>query len=151
MVHPQGNLKSVSGFFMSDRLREMLQRRSEASLMVADPAAVSLPTEVHAYHSLTPIVMDKGADKFSKVFRLPVHTYKAVNAADGLTYCLRRVEGYRLANQMALGAVDAWRRVGNSSIVNLREAFTTKQFGDNCACCFFWMMPCASGWPYVDD
>ncbi len=41
--------------------------------------------------------------------------------------------GFRLGNQLAMGAVEAWRRINHPNIITLREAFTTKQFGDSCA------------------
>lgn len=99
----------------------------------SDPENRSLPAEVHVYHSLACIDPAKGHDRLSKVFALPISTYKAVSSADGLTYCLRRVEGFRLVSQMALGAVEPWTRISHSAIVGLREAFTTKLFGDSCA------------------
>jgi len=40
--------------------------------------------------------------------------------------------GFRLSNQMAMTAVEAWRRVNHPNIVTLREVFSSKQFGDSC-------------------
>jgi PAB-dependent poly(A)-specific ribonuclease subunit 3 len=45
---------------------------------------------------------------------------------------LRRIEGYKLVNEAAFGAIDSWKRMRHPNIVSLREAFTTKGFGDNC-------------------
>uniref|UniRef100_A0A5S6QSG5 PAN2-PAN3 deadenylation complex subunit PAN3 n=1 Tax=Trichuris muris TaxID=70415 RepID=A0A5S6QSG5_TRIMR len=57
--------------------------------------------------------------------------YKAVCRRDGLVYCLRRIHACRLINSKALTAVDTWRKcVCNPYVVRLKEAFTTKAFGD---------------------
>ncbi len=42
--------------------------------------------------------------------------------------------GYKLSSEAAFGAIDIWRRMRHPNIVGLREAFTSKAFGDNCAC-----------------
>ncbi|KFD51512.1 hypothetical protein M513_07562 [Trichuris suis] len=58
--------------------------------------------------------------------------YKAVCRRDGLVYCLRRIHACRLINSKALTAVDVWRKsVSNPYVVRLKEAFTTKAFGDH--------------------
>ncbi|KAJ3387933.1 PAB-dependent poly(A)-specific ribonuclease subunit 3 [Entophlyctis sp. JEL0112] len=101
--------KAVHRFFMDDNLRESLQRKSEAALFP----------------------LDVKADKLSKVFGFPTSVYKAISSLDGKPYVLRRIEGFRLLTEAAMSSVEAWRRVKHSGIVSLREAFTTKLFGDN--------------------
>ncbi len=43
-----------------------------------------------------------------------------------------------MINEAAFAAVESWRRLPHPNIVSLREAFTTKAFGDNCMLSF-WM------------
>ncbi|KAJ3069029.1 PAB-dependent poly(A)-specific ribonuclease subunit 3 [Podochytrium sp. JEL0797] len=144
--------KHIQHFFMDDKLRETLQRRSEAIRAVLDPncattppvhfrrydsdhlyfaapEAQTLPSEVHVYHSLFPL--DDQNDKHSKVFGFPTSVYKAVSSIDGKTYILRRIEGFRLLSDVAITSIEGWRRIKHASIVSVREAFTTKAFGDN--------------------
>ena len=40
--------------------------------------------------------------------------------------------GFRLTNEKAMAAVDQWKKVQNSGVVSLKEAFTSKEFGDHC-------------------
>lgn len=86
----------------------------------------------------------------SGAFRYRSWIYKCTSAEDGNHYALRRIEGqrlrmcgaaaadhvrcpgFRIAQEAAIAAVDVWSRVQHPAIVNVREAFTTKAFGDNC-------------------
>ena len=90
----------------------------------------SLPQEVHVYHTLYPFAA--AGDRVSKVFGLQSTLYKAVRSIDGMTYLLRRIENYRLGNDLAISSIDAWTKVRHSGIVSVREGFTTKAFGDIC-------------------
>ncbi|KAI9325132.1 hypothetical protein BDR26DRAFT_879981 [Obelidium mucronatum] len=124
--------KPIHYFFMEDKLREQLQRQSEASQSTLDPnspEAQSLPSEVHVYHSLFPL--DDKQDRHSKVFGFPTSVYKAISSVDGRPYVLRRIEGFRLLSETAMSSIEGWRRINHASIVSVREAFTTKSFGDN--------------------
>nr|CAG8438280.1 13588_t:CDS:10 [Entrophospora candida] len=103
-LHP--HQKTIHAFFMSDHLREELQQKNEATLK----------TELHVYHSLCPL--DERQEKSVNIFGYPTWAYKSVSNVDGRVYCLRRVE-------------ESWRRVRHANIVSIREAFTTKAFGDN--------------------
>jgi PAB-dependent poly(A)-specific ribonuclease subunit 3 len=69
--------------------------------------------------------------------------YKAINSEDGMYYALRRIERCRLHEEEALNAVDVWRRLHHSNCVTLREAFTTKQFGDHSIVFVYDYFPCS--------
>ena len=43
--------------------------------------------------------------------------------------------GFRLQHEAAISIVDKWTRVRHPGLVAVREAFTTRAFGDHCACC----------------
>lgn len=68
----------------------------------------------------------------SRIFPHPAPAYRARSTVDGGIYMLRRIEGYKLVNEAAFGAIDSWKRMRHPNIVSLREAFTTKGFGGNC-------------------
>ncbi|TPX51602.1 hypothetical protein SeMB42_g00074 [Synchytrium endobioticum] len=128
-LHP--HQKTIHSFFMSDRLREELQQRSEAVLQVADPARTDmsrLPPELHAYYSFIPL--DDHQERSVKVFGYSTWVYRATSKVDGNPYVLRRIEGFRLLNESAMSAIDLWRRIRHANIVMVREAFTTRAFGD---------------------
>lgn len=80
-------------YFLSDALREDLQKRSEATY-TAPPPGLTLPEEMQGYHSLAPLEPVIGERrKFGNWFST---VYKAVNSADGVTYSLRRIESASL-------------------------------------------------------
>ncbi|KAI0370843.1 hypothetical protein BV20DRAFT_994099 [Pilatotrama ljubarskyi] len=115
-------------YFISDDIREELQRRSEA-VRAAPPPGLSLPEELQGYHSLVPLE-PVGAErrKFGNWYST---LYRAVNSSDGATYVLRRVENFRLMQQAAFSGIEAWSRVRHPNIVTVHEAFTTRAFNDS--------------------
>jgi len=125
------NQKTIHSFFIPDKLREELQKKNEAVTDVLDassPEYQNFPKELHVYHSFNII---KESEKSTKTFGYPTSVYKSISSVDGRAYALRRVEGYRLANEMAMKSIENWRRIDHSNIVSLKEAFTTKAFGDH--------------------
>ncbi|KAK9243272.1 hypothetical protein V1506DRAFT_544948 [Lipomyces tetrasporus] len=119
--------RTVQGFFLSDNLREELQRKTEASLQVLPTSG--LPDSLDVYYSLVPL--DTNTEKSSRVFGYASWIYKAFSKSDGNTYALRRLEGFKLTDEKAIATVQQWRRLSNAGIVTLFEAFTTRAFGDN--------------------
>ena len=129
-THPRPD-SMQSRHFVSDTLREDLQKRSEA-VHAPPPPGLSLPEEIQGYHSLVPLEAVIGERrKFGNWFST---VYKAINSNDGICYVLRRIEGYRLNSQSAFGNIEAWARIRHPSLVSVKEAFTTRAFNDNCMC-----------------
>lgn len=125
--HLTPNQRVPENFFINNDLRETLQRRNEAALQTL-PAS-TLPEYVLTYHSLVPL--DTTLEKSTRVFGYPSWIYKACSNTDGKLYALRRIEGFRLTNEKAMSSVSTWNKLSNAGIVNLKEAFTTRTFGDN--------------------
>jgi len=113
-------------FFISDKIREELTKRSETSHS-APMHGVLLPEEMQGYHSLVPID-SMGVHSFSSWNTM---LYRATKADDGVQYCLRRIENFRLMQEAAFTPIEAWSRIRHPTIVYVREAFTTRAFGDN--------------------
>ena len=42
------------------------------------------------------------------------------------------VAGFRLANTKCMSDIELWKKILHPNLVQLREVFTTKAFGDNC-------------------
>lgn len=40
--------------------------------------------------------------------------------------------GFRLLSTKCIAVVEMWKKLQHSNVVQLREIFTTKAFGDNC-------------------
>lgn len=119
--------RMVEDFFISNDLREELQRKNEATLQAIP--GLSLPEFVHVYHSLVPL--DTSSEKSTKIFGYPSWAYKCESNLDGKIYCMRRIEGYRLTNEKTMKLLKLWGKVSSPAVVALQEAFTTKAFGDN--------------------
>ncbi|KAK9464377.1 hypothetical protein V1512DRAFT_282109 [Lipomyces arxii] len=126
-VHLLPYQKTVQGFFLSDNLREELQRKEEASLQVLPNSA--LPEALDVYYTLVPL--DTNAERSSRTFGYSTWVYKAFSKTDGIAYALRRLEGFRLRDEKSIASVQQWRQLSNANVVTLFEAFTTRAFGDN--------------------
>ncbi|CDO70439.1 hypothetical protein BN946_scf184999.g80 [Trametes cinnabarina] len=115
-------------YFISDDIREELQRRSE-TIRAAPPPGISLPEELQGYHTLVPLE-PPGVErrKFGNWYST---LYRAVNSNDGVTYVLRRVENFRLMQPAALTTIEAWSRLRHPNIVSVHEAFTSRAFNDS--------------------
>ncbi|BFZ54165.1 PAB-dependent poly(A)-specific ribonuclease subunit 3 [Savitreella phatthalungensis] len=125
------NERSSHDFFLNDKLRETLQRKQEASLQTL--AESSLPQHVLSYHSLVPL--DRSATgRSTRSFGYTTWLYKAINRSDGSACAIRRVEGFRLSNEASIAYVERWKKVCSSAVVEVKEAFTTRAFGDSSIC-----------------
>ncbi|KAF7908156.1 uncharacterized protein EAF01_003911 [Botrytis porri] len=120
--------KSIHDLFLSDRLREDLQRKSEAVLQVMPNALPNIGTSPNSYHSL--VALDTTQNRSIAVFGCTSWVYKARAEKNGNYYCLRRLEGYTLANDKAIRAIKKWSEVNSAGVVSFIDAFTTRQFKD---------------------
>ncbi|XP_069058307.1 PAN2-PAN3 deadenylation complex subunit PAN3 isoform X2 [Pleurodeles waltl] len=130
-MQPKANAPS---FFMADELRQELINRHLITMAQIDQADMpGVPTEVDSYHSLFPLEPLPPPNRIQKSsnFGYVTSCYKAVNSKDDLTYCLRRIHGFRLVNTKCMMLVDMWKKIQHSNIVTLREVFTTKAFGEH--------------------
>lgn len=108
--------RTVHDFFISDGLREELQRKAEASLQILPSkrsvnlarrkmlnilSDSTLPPQIDHFHSLVPL--DTTNQKNAATFGYPSWVYKAMSSKDGKLYALRRLEGiYYPSNLLAL-------------------------------------------------
>lgn len=119
--------RSQYDFFVPEEIRREFQKRNEALLQTL-PNPALLPHLDH-FHSLVPV--DSSNNKSRKMFGYPTWLYKATSSKDGKIYCLRRLEGFKLINENAIRALQPWKRMGVSSIVEIYDIFTTRKFGDS--------------------
>lgn len=110
-----------------------------------------LPEELQGYHTLVPLEPTGSNVERRKLGNWYSTVYRATNATNGLPYTLRRVEGehftnkfsgdielltgckdYRLPHQSAFLSIEKWSQVRHPGIVSVKEAFTTRSFGDSC-------------------
>ncbi|PSS37274.1 hypothetical protein PHLCEN_2v912 [Hermanssonia centrifuga] len=115
-------------YFVSDELREELQKRSE-SIYITPPSGLDLPEETQGYHSLVPLEPVVGERHNFSNWHSTV--YKAINSMDGFPYVMRRIENFRLISESALSGIKAWSRIRHPNLVAVKEAFTTLAFNDN--------------------
>lgn len=95
--------------------------------------------EVSRYYGIVPLDSPThskdtvpGQAQAGGIFGYRNWVYKAFSDQEAKPYILRRLEGFRLQHESALAVVEKWRRIRHPNIVSVREAFTTKGFGDNC-------------------
>ncbi|KAF6749542.1 hypothetical protein DFP72DRAFT_912891 [Ephemerocybe angulata] len=114
----------------SAELRQMMQERSETIRGVAPPG-LNLPDELQGYHTLVPLEVTPTGTERRKFGNWYSTVYRAIKASDGLPYVLRRIENYRLVSAAAFGPIEFWSNLKHPTVVNVKEAFTTRAFDDN--------------------
>ncbi|GLV34006.1 Poly(A) specific ribonuclease subunit PAN3 [Carabus blaptoides fortunei] len=129
----KGAVAPSTSFFVSEDMRQEIMNKNALTLMHHEPEQFpDLPHEVDNYHELVPLEpLPTGPLHKAQLPGYPTSTYKATNIKTGVRYCLRRVHGFRLQNTKCMLIVDMWKRIHHSNIVQLKEVFTTKAFGDN--------------------
>lgn len=128
---PTGN-KHVQSYFLLDELHSDIQNRNVLTLLQPDIQQYpDLPVEVDSYHGLVPLEPISNSTLHKAHMGYQASMYKATHIKSGLHYCLRRIHGFRLSNAKCMAFVDMWKKLSHSNIVQLKEVFTTKAFGDN--------------------
>ncbi|XP_066256175.1 PAN2-PAN3 deadenylation complex subunit pan3 [Euwallacea similis] len=124
--------KADPSFFIAEELKNDILSRNMLTLLQPDPAQYpDLPQEVDSYHELFPLEPISNQVLHKAHLGYQASMYKATHIKTGLHYCLRRIHGFRLQNTKCLSVVDMWKKLNHSNIVQLKEVFTTKAFGDN--------------------
>ncbi|XP_059620155.1 PAN2-PAN3 deadenylation complex subunit PAN3 isoform X1 [Phlebotomus argentipes] len=115
-----------SAFFMPAEMRSSIQGRNAISNNM-ETGGIELPLEVDNYHGLCPL------EPMAVNLKLPVpaSSYKATHSNTGVKYFLRRIHGFRLQSAKFMSVVEMWKKLQHSNVVQLREVFTTKAFGDH--------------------
>ncbi|GAA6060894.1 hypothetical protein JCM10212_000177 [Sporobolomyces blumeae] len=161
--HPHSALSRSSGshsptttFFLPPSLHISLTQKSEATQATASSSALTmhLPEDVGGYTGLVPLdqVGNPGANGGGGAAGGSGSTgwagykgtlYKAWKEGEGRCYALRRIEGFRLQHEAAIAAVDKWTRVRHPGLISVREAFTTRAFGDQSIIFVYDYHPCS--------
>lgn len=119
---------------VAEDMRVEIMNKNALTLLQPEPEQfpVDLPQEVDNYHELVPLeAIPTTPLHKAQLLGYPTSTYKATNVKTGIRYCLRRIHGFRFQNTKCMNVVDMWKRLNHSNIVQLKEVFTTKAFGDN--------------------
>jgi PAB-dependent poly(A)-specific ribonuclease subunit 3 len=88
-----------------------------------------LPSHIESYHSLVPL--DTNHKNSNLLGGYTTWVYKAQSSANGHFFVLRRVEGFRLTNEHAIRAGQAWKNIVNANVVRIVDVFTNRGFGDS--------------------
>ncbi|CAK8684378.1 unnamed protein product [Clavelina lepadiformis] len=124
---------NAPSFFMANELRQAIMHKHSLTMLTVDTEQdPSVPAEVDNYHSLFPLEYTPEAPlQKSGTFRYVTTCYKAIKYKDGLPYCVRRIHGFRQVNEKCMVLVDMWKKLQHSNVVQLREVFTSKAFGEH--------------------
>ncbi|EHY57233.1 PAB-dependent poly(A)-specific ribonuclease subunit 3 [Exophiala dermatitidis] len=119
--------RTVHDLFIPNDLREEIQKKLAATLQTLPNSR--LPSHIESYHSLVPLDTNQ---KSSTIFGgYTSWIYKAQSSTNGQYYALRRIEGFRLTNELAIRAGQAWKNVISASVVRIVDVFTNRGFGDS--------------------
>ncbi|GAA6007391.1 hypothetical protein JCM11491_004146 [Sporobolomyces phaffii] len=159
--HPHSALSRSSAahsptttFFLPPALHISLNQKSEATQQSTPSIDLSLPEEVGGYTCLS--LLDAPPPASSATSSNSNSTsggggfagykssvYKGWKESEGRCYVLRRIEGFRLAHEQAIAAVEKWTRVRHPGLVGVKEAFTTRSFGDQSIIFVYDFHPCS--------
>ncbi|KAK5302377.1 PAB-dependent poly(A)-specific ribonuclease subunit 3 [Exophiala xenobiotica] len=119
--------RTVHDLFIPNDLREEIQKKSAATLQTLPNS--QLPSHIENYHSLVPL---DTSHKSSAIFGgYTSWVYKAQSNANGHFFALRRIEGFRLTNELAVRAGQAWKNLDSPNVVRIVDVFTNRGFGDS--------------------
>ncbi|EXJ83649.1 PAB-dependent poly(A)-specific ribonuclease subunit pan3 [Capronia coronata CBS 617.96] len=119
--------RTVHDLFIPNDLREEIQKQLAATLQTLPNS--QLPSHIESYHSLVPLDTNQ---KSSAIFGgYTSWVYKAQSSTNGHYYALRRIEGFRLTNELAIRSGQAWKNLINASVVRVVDIFTNRGFGDS--------------------
>ncbi|KIX07740.1 uncharacterized protein Z518_02394 [Rhinocladiella mackenziei CBS 650.93] len=119
--------RTVHDLFIPNDLREEIQKKSAAALQTLPNS--QLPNHIESYHSLVPLDTNH---KSSTIFGgYTSWIYKAQSSANGHFFALRRIEGFRLTNELAIRSGQAWKNLISASVVRIVDVFTNRGFGDS--------------------
>ncbi|XP_067944459.1 PAN2-PAN3 deadenylation complex subunit pan3-like [Watersipora subatra] len=129
----------VSGLFLNDDIKASLLERQGAILAEVEGYS-DLPAEVDSYCRLVPL--EATPSELRDNYNYTCSTYKAVNRKNGLTYCLQRIHAFKLTSQ-SMDTIGKWKDIASHGVVQLRQVFTTKAFGDNSLVFVYDFHPCS--------
>nr|CDJ80207.1 PABP1-DEPENDENT POLY [Haemonchus contortus]CDJ80211.1 PAB-dependent Poly(A) specific ribonuclease [Haemonchus contortus] len=112
--------------FISPDVKMELVHRQLAMEARADPIVYpDLPQQVEHFNQLVPLEQINQHHATQSVF-------KAVSIRDGVTYCIRRLHGFRISSPKQLQPLETWKKLVNVNVVQLREVIANcKAFGDS--------------------
>ncbi|RCN41367.1 hypothetical protein ANCCAN_12688 [Ancylostoma caninum] len=112
--------------FVSPDVKMELVHRQLAMEARADPAVYpDLPQQVEHLNHLVPLEQINQHHATQSV-------YKAISVRDGVTYCIRRLHGFRISSPKQLQPLETWKKLNNVNVVQLREVIVNcKSFGDS--------------------
>jgi len=123
-----GNKADKTSYFMTQQMRMELQK--QRSLLLTEKKDLGLPDSIENYHGLFPLEDVKSPSQGQRLLGYNSSCFRVINSKDGLHYCMRRIHGFRLLNPKAVSSVEKWKKLQNTNLVQLKEVFTTKAFGD---------------------
>ena len=93
-----------------------------------------LPLQVKEYQNLVPLDNQQiNIEHKSRTFSYQTISYNATHIKTNCVYYLKRICGFRHANQRCIEIVELWKKIQHANICTLRDVFGTKEFnGEHC-------------------
>eukprot|EP01117_Protostelium_nocturnum_P017770 TRINITY_DN7291_c0_g1_i1.p1 TRINITY_DN7291_c0_g1~~TRINITY_DN7291_c0_g1_i1.p1 ORF type:complete len:626 (-),score=134.46 TRINITY_DN7291_c0_g1_i1:121-1998(-) len=134
--------RRMNTFFMDEELRKTLLKKGQLtyqSLDQNDPRRKEIPSKVHNFHGLVPLddqSKSSTSNSSANAFGYSTSLFKCFSSADGMPYVIRKIEGFRLANEAPLRMGESWKQINHPNIVKLYEIFISKDLGETNAVFF---------------
>ncbi|KAK0417085.1 hypothetical protein QR680_012825 [Steinernema hermaphroditum] len=130
-LQKQHRTNGHSSFFINSDLRAELLKAQLAVQSRADASTLhGVPSTVEHYQNLTPIRSQSPLNGAING-EAGCSTFKAFSIKDGMPYILKRTK-FRTLLQKHAQVIESWKhKICHSNVISLRDAFTSKAFGDS--------------------
>ncbi|AMD20935.1 HDR193Wp [Eremothecium sinecaudum] len=128
------NERTPETLFIPNSLREQLVKRNLSSLQVF-PSGGTLPEVVGDYFGLVPLEFHNRQPNKSRYLGHQNSLYKVFSNLDGKVYIIRRIHDVKIVDVAQISVpFRKWQKVSCTNIVQIKDAFTSRAFGDSSLC-----------------
>ncbi|AET40376.1 PAN-complex poly(A)-binding subunit PAN3 Ecym_5640 [Eremothecium cymbalariae DBVPG len=130
----KANERTPETLFIPNKIREQFVKRNLSALQVF-PSGGNLPDIVGDYFGLVPLEFHNRQQNKERYFGHQNSLYKVFSNFDGKVYILRRIHDVKMVDVTQVSIpFRKWQKVTGSNVVKLKDAFTTRAFGDSSLC-----------------
>ncbi|CUS24916.1 LAQU0S21e01332g1_1 [Lachancea quebecensis] len=130
----KANERTPEMLFIPNDIREELLKKNQAALQVF-PSGGNLPEIVGDYFGLVPLEFHNRASNKERYQGHQNSLYKVFSNFDGKIYIMRRIHDVKIKESVQLfKPFQDWKKLANSNVVGIRDAFITRAFNDSSLC-----------------
>lgn len=130
----KANERTPEMLFIPNDIREELLKKNQAALQVF-PSGGNLPEIVGDYFGLVPLEFHNRASNKERYQGHQNSLYKVFSNFDGKIYIMRRIHDVKIKESVQIfKPFQDWKKLVNSNVVGVRDAFVTRAFSDSSLC-----------------